>query len=436
MPANSPCASTVRSRPLELTCDRSGRPKQMRDRRCPIGAMREILGPIAGAAHLVHGPIGCSLSSQCGDYARDFDIPLAQFSTSLAESDIIFGGERKLDGALDELIETRAPRVVFVYATCVASLIGDDIEAVSARASRKFGIPVVFVDCKGYKPSNHIRLAAPCEALLKLVEPPSADSRASRRINILGLYRGASVIEGYFKRMGIEQAVSITGSADADSLRTATSASLDLVLRSRPMALYSRMLWERYGVPLIDVSFLGVDATADSLRRTARFFGDAAMVAAAERVIEDETARIRHRLEASKRRLDRVRAVVNPGGPYSTAALCQAIRSLGIEIAALNLRAVQDPERARIQDLGLQGCLFLEDATSAELANAAFKTGADIVIGEVADGLVCRLDGMPFCLHNRHALARRQGFAGMAQFASDIEAALFSRASLLARTEL
>ncbi|HOF10944.1 MAG TPA: nitrogenase component 1, partial [Opitutaceae bacterium] len=85
-------------------------------RACVFCGSRVVLYPIADALHLVHGPIGCA--------AYTWDIRGAQssgpqlfrnsFSTDLQELDVIYGGEKKLERALRELIAKHKPKAAFV----------------------------------------------------------------------------------------------------------------------------------------------------------------------------------------------------------------------------------------------------------------------------------------------------------------------------------
>jgi nitrogenase molybdenum-cofactor synthesis protein NifE len=42
------------------------------------------------------------------------------------------------------------PTAVFVYATCVTALIGDDIDSVCKKATQKINIPVIYVNSPGF----------------------------------------------------------------------------------------------------------------------------------------------------------------------------------------------------------------------------------------------------------------------------------------------
>jgi nitrogenase molybdenum-cofactor synthesis protein NifE len=100
---------------------------------------RVVLYPIADALHLMHGPIGCASYTWDIRGALSSGPPLHRysFSTDLGETDVIFGGEKKLTRALDELIPRHRPKAAFVYSTCMVGLIGDDLQAVCKKAEAK-----------------------------------------------------------------------------------------------------------------------------------------------------------------------------------------------------------------------------------------------------------------------------------------------------------
>ncbi|MHC5720546.1 MAG: nitrogenase component 1, partial [Nostoc sp.] len=121
------------------------------------GAMIALV-PIADAAHLVHGPIACAGNSwgSRGSLSSGPQLYKMGFTTDLGENDVIFGGEKKLYKAILELKERYQPAAVFVYATCVTALIGDDVDAVCKAAAEKIGTPVIPVIAPGFIGSKNL----------------------------------------------------------------------------------------------------------------------------------------------------------------------------------------------------------------------------------------------------------------------------------------
>jgi nitrogenase molybdenum-cofactor synthesis protein NifE len=71
-------------------------------------------------------------------------------------------------------------------------------------------------------------------------------------------------------------------------------------------------------------------------------------------------------------------------------------------------------------------CVLMDDATPEELCVLAQGLRTDLILGDVEDGLECKVRGIPFLLHNQQTASAREGFAGCLRFATDINEALFS----------
>ena len=114
------------------------------------GCKGGILGPTRDIVNLVHGPVGCSFyawltrrnqtdAGEDGEQYMNY-----AFTTDMQDSDIIFGGEKKLEQAIQEVYDLIHPRAIGVFATCPVGLIGDDIHAVARKMKEKLGDCIVF----------------------------------------------------------------------------------------------------------------------------------------------------------------------------------------------------------------------------------------------------------------------------------------------------
>ena len=112
---------------------------------CAFDGAKIALQPITDVAHLVHGPIACEGNSwdNRGAKSSGSQIYRTGFTTDINETDVIFGGEKRLFKSIKEIIDKYDPPAVFVYQTCVPAMIGDDIGAVCKAAPAKFGKPVI-----------------------------------------------------------------------------------------------------------------------------------------------------------------------------------------------------------------------------------------------------------------------------------------------------
>ena len=164
-----------KNRPKQaIRCETDSEAGCVSQRACVYCGARVVLNPVTDALHLVHGPIGCASYTWDirGSLNSGNDLYRNSFSTDLQEHDIIFGGEKKLTAALNELIPRFQPPLVFVYSTCVVGVIGDDLEAVCKAASNRYGIPVLPVQSSGFIGSKAAGYRAACDVLFRLIDPP------------------------------------------------------------------------------------------------------------------------------------------------------------------------------------------------------------------------------------------------------------------------
>ncbi|BAY66100.1 nitrogenase MoFe cofactor biosynthesis protein NifE [Calothrix brevissima NIES-22] len=138
---------------------------------CAFDGAMIALVPITDAAHLVHGPIACAGNSwgSRGSLSSGPMLYKTGFTTDLTENDVIFGGEKKLYKAIAEIHKRYNPAAIFVYATCVTALIGDDMDAVCKTAAEKLGTPVIPVIAPGFIGSKNLGNRFGGEALLEYV---------------------------------------------------------------------------------------------------------------------------------------------------------------------------------------------------------------------------------------------------------------------------
>jgi Nitrogenase molybdenum-iron protein, alpha and beta chains len=97
-----------------IQCDKDSVSGTVSQRACVYCGARVVLNPITDAYHLVHGPIGCASYTWDirGSLSSGEEVYRNSFSTDLKEKDVIFGGEKKLSSAIDEIVENYRPKVI------------------------------------------------------------------------------------------------------------------------------------------------------------------------------------------------------------------------------------------------------------------------------------------------------------------------------------
>ncbi|MEN6349486.1 MAG: nitrogenase molybdenum-iron protein alpha chain [Syntrophomonas sp.] len=277
------------------------------------GCKGVVLGPLKDVVNIVHGPIGCGYYSWLtrrnkavsADPKRNY---LAYcVSTDMQESDIVFGGEKKLARTIDDVMQVFQPRAITISATCPVGLIGDDIEAVARNARQKYGINITAYSCEGYKgvsqsAGHHIANNGLTEHVIGEGEMEAPPGRYT--INLLGEYNIGGdgwEIKEMLEELGYTIQAVMTGDGSYEELRNAHVSELNLVQCHRSINYIASMLEVKYGTPWLKVNFIGVRATIESLRSLALYFGDRELIENTEGYIARQLAKIELLLEPYQR---------------------------------------------------------------------------------------------------------------------------------------
>ncbi|WP_440952139.1 nitrogenase molybdenum-iron protein alpha chain [Methanococcoides sp. FTZ1] len=304
-------------------------PGVMTNRGCAFaGGKGVVMGPIKDMVHIVHGPIGCAYftwgTRRNFAKAKDGEDNYMQycFSTDMQETDIVFGGEKKLKTAIDDAVRIFNPGAISVCATCPVGLIGDDIEAVAQEAENEHGVKVMALRCEGYRgvsqsAGHHIASNVLMEHVVgteELEDPTPFD------INIFGEYNiGGDLweITPLLEKIGYRIVSSFTGDGSYHDLAKAHLAKLSILMCHRSVNYTNRMMEEKYGVPWLKVNYIGVEATKKSLRKMAKFFDDPEITRKTEEVIGEEVEKIAPELDKYRRKLEGKKVFIYAGGSRS-----------------------------------------------------------------------------------------------------------------------
>ena len=252
-------------------------PGEGTERSCAYDGARVVLMPVTDVIHLVHGPIACAGNSWDNRGARSSGSQHYRrgFTTELLQNDVVFGGEKKLHRAIVELA-ARYPeaRAVFVYATCVSAMNGDDLEATCKAAAAEVPVPVIPVNTPGFIGDKNIGNRLAGELLLDRVIGTAEPAVVTPYdVNLIGEYNIAGDLWGMlplFERLGIRILSCISGDARFDELRWAHRAKLSVIICSKSLTNLARKMKKRWGIPYLEESFYGMTDTAKALRDMAR----------------------------------------------------------------------------------------------------------------------------------------------------------------------
>ncbi len=413
-----------------LRCDANSVSGSVSQRACVYCGARVVLNPITDAFHIVHGPIGCASYTWDirGSLSSGDDIYRNSFSTDLRERDIIFGGVDKLTAAIEEIAQKYHPKVIFVYATCIVGVIGDDVDAVCKQMSAKYQRPIVPVKSAGFSGNKATGYKMACNAIMEILMPYRSN-RKVQAINILGDFNLAGemwIIKNYIKRMGIDVLSTFTGDASYENMIKAPQAALNIVQCAGSSTYLANKMEEEFGIPFIKVSFFGIDDTTDSLLRIAKALGNEKAYKVAAEFCRKEEIKCRNFMEPYRSRLAGKKAAIYVGGGFKAISLIKQFQMMGIQTVVVGTQTGKKDEYEKIEHLVAGDTIILDDTNPAELEKFMKEKGADILVGGVKERPLAYKLGIAFCDHNherKHALA---GFEGVYNFTREINQSINS----------
>lgn len=414
-----------------MACERHSVAGSISQRACVFCGSRVVLYPVVDALHLIHGPIGCAAYTWDirGALSSGPELHRLSFSTDLQEKDVIYGGEKKLEKAVGELIDHYHPKAAFVYTTCIVGIIGDDVDAVCKRVSEQKGIPVFAVHSEGFKGTKKDGYRAACDVLAKLVGTGDTRGISPFSINILGDFNIAGetwMITDYYRKMGVDVVATITGDARVDDIRRAHGAALNVVQCSGSMMYLARQMEEKYGIPVIRVSYFGIEDTSQALFAVARFFNNPKILERTSELVEGETSKTANTLNEYRRELNGKRAAIYVGGAFKAFSLIKALRMLGMKTVVVGSQTGNAEDYQRLREMCDEGAVILDDANPVELANFSLEKKADLFIGGVKERPMAYKLGIGFCDHNHSRKYALAGYQGMVNFAQEIYSSVMS----------
>jgi nitrogenase molybdenum-cofactor synthesis protein NifE len=430
---DAPECDTHQEKGAPKFCKKS-EPGEGTERSCAYDGARVVLMPITDVIHLVHGPIACAGNSWDNRGARSSDSQLYRrgFTTEMLQNDVIFGGEKKLYKAIQELAAryTEA-RAIFVYATCVTAMTGDDVESVCKAAQAKVSIPVIPVNTPGFIGDKNIGNRLAGEVLFKHVigtaEPPVLGEYP---INLIGEYNIAGDLWGMlplFDRLGIQVLSCFSGDAKFEELRYAHRARLNIIICSKSLTNLAKKMQKNYGMPYLEESFYGMTDTAKALRDIARELDNVVnglekrvMQDRVERLLEEEEVKCRERLAPYRARLQGKRAVLFTGG-VKTWSMVNALSELGVEILAAGTQNSTLEDFYRMKALMHQDARIIEDTSTAGLLSVMYDKMPDLIVAGGKTKFLALKTKTPFLDINHGRSHPYAGYEGMVTFARQLD---------------
>jgi Nitrogenase molybdenum-iron protein, alpha and beta chains len=293
------------------------------------------LANITDIAVINHAPQGCTAFApdsltEHGFVAKKRGVPYHTviLGTDINEKDTVFGATDSLKEIVLETYRRYKPKAIFIGTSCTSGIIGEDIDSVVDELKQELPIPVASVHCEGFKSkilAGRFDLVDHA-VLTSIVKPPR---KKNHKVNFKNFNESArEEITELFANFGVEPFF-FYATATVEEL-SHLSESLATVCICGSLGTYiGNALEEKYGVPYIKtIDPLGIVGFETWLRALGKVI---AQEAAVEAYIERERALYLPQIEAVKRELQGLRAVVNMG-PGFAFQISRVLQELGIKL--------------------------------------------------------------------------------------------------------
>ncbi len=183
----------------------------------PLGAVFAAVG-FEGTLPFVHGSQGC-VAYYRSHFSRHFKEPSSCVSSSMTEDAAVFGGMNNMVDGLANAYNLYKPKMISVSTTCMAEVIGDDLNAFIKNAKEKGSVPerfdVPFAHTPAFVGSHVTGYDNVLKGILqhfwdgKAGTEPALERKPNDSINFIGGFDGYTVgnqreIKRVFDLMGVD----------------------------------------------------------------------------------------------------------------------------------------------------------------------------------------------------------------------------------------
>jgi nitrogenase molybdenum-cofactor synthesis protein NifE len=302
---------------------------------------------------------------------------------------------------------------------------------------KELGCRVIFVNCPGFKgdsqASGH-RVAY--ESLLDgLIGRGERAEVGAHDVNIIGDYKiGESmVLKSLLEEMGIRVRCIFTGHADYEGITAAHRVKLNLLICRSSGRFLAEALQERYEIPYLEVTFMGLSQTMAGLRRIGQYFG---LETQAEKVIATGYKAVKPGLDRLLPGLKGKKAALFFGAARM-ASLVKALDDMGMEVIFTGSQFGDSATYKETWQNVNPGAYIIDDASEHDLEHLLDELRPDVFMGGIKEQFLSHKFGIGFCIFPQLKCAGPYvGFKGFLNLAASVHNAVHAPVWKLASPNL
>ncbi|BAZ12024.1 nitrogenase MoFe cofactor biosynthesis protein NifE [Calothrix sp. NIES-4071] len=351
---------------------------------------------ITDAAHLIHGPTGCAGSFSSGSDNTAM-LNKIRFTTDMEESDIIFGGAKKLYKAILEVHRRYNPAAIFVYSTCVSAMIGDDVNGATHDATEKLGIPVIPVDSPGFigNKNSGIRLAGDVliQHVIGTAEPGFTTDYDINLISDNSL-SGTVELELLLEKIGIRVLAKITYNSQFNEIRYAHRAKLNVIISSKPLLKMAKQMEKRFGISYIQESLYSIEEINNCLRNIAAKLNNAELKQKTEKLIAERNKNLNSQLDLYRSQFKDKRIVIDVAN--CNFSFISIAKDLNVDIIPI-AKQLNSEDKVKIQKLLNKDVIFLQPENETnQIIDTIKGWAADMLVAPISYQHIAIITQIPF----------------------------------------
>lgn len=306
--------------------------------------------------------------------------------TNLDQKSVVFGGEKKLRESVADAVERYDPKIIFIFSSCAAGIIGDDLDAIAANLQKEFPKPVIIpIHCEGFK--SKICASGFDTAFISINKYILKKEKQETEKGLINLFAPVSI--SYKDQVEMERMLKLLGLkvnnipfySSLEKIKRIPAAEASTSICKVFADEFMKTLEEDYGIPYSHtVMPIGVRNTDKWFRGIAKAVGKEKE---AEEIIEREHKRILPLIAEIRDRLQGKRVFIC-GGTGRSFAAAALIEDFGMELVGLETPTYDKDAQEDIEYLNELHKDFIVDIANMqpfEQANLLSKLKPDVFIG-------------------------------------------------------
>ncbi|ATB69725.1 Nitrogenase molybdenum-iron protein alpha chain [Sulfurospirillum diekertiae] len=388
---------------------------------CALEGAFKFLSSYEDCAHLIYSSSTCftTTSIEKSSHPKHSNY----FCSNLDLNDIIFGGASKLKLQLDHIVTLCQPKVVFIYITCVTSLIGEDIDVIAQQKQHELGVIMVPILAAGFLGASNFgaRIASMtlCEHLIGLEE---LAKETAYDVNLLSCDASSEEMKTYcalIESIGLRVISTFGSGKSIEPILSAHKAKLNIVISAKPLATMARKMEEICDIPWVQVSFFGKYATSDALRTIAEVFNDGKLSRHTQNVIACEEKKLAEQLEIFKESLYGKKVLINLQGMLSWAYI-PLLRDLDMHVVATSIENITEDDKEQAIRLLFGKGMFMYEPENEQM-DMIKEEKIDLLITNSENVYAAVQTKIPFLNIEREKEKHYVGYRGILEFAHILE---------------